>query len=216
MDTRALRPVTTQEVVSTVMILLVGVVWTISLAHSQETINIQSPRPPLFDRLHSTFPEITRLRWLVHVMPPLLALVVVWQLPGLLVCNMFTIYAVALLLRGAAFWLTRVPPPRRACTPYTFGGIYLGGCSDMMYSGHTSLLVLSALFLAVYGGHAGLSVLSVVFAFLGLALLVMTRHHYSSDILVGLYICCLAFLAFRIRPLCSTPLSSKSIFVLQF
>ena len=86
----------------------------------------------------------------------------------------------------------------------------------MMYSGHTSLLVLSALFLAVYGGSTGLAVLAIVFALLGLSLLVMTRHHYSSDILIGLYICCLAFLAFRIRPLCSKPRSPRSVFALQF
>ena len=86
----------------------------------------------------------------------------------------------------------------------------------MMYSGHTSLLVLSALFLAVYGGSAGLAVLAIIFALLGLALLVMTRHHYSSDILIGLYICCLAFLAFRIRPVCSKPRSTRSVFALQF
>lgn len=213
---RYTRPVTTSQVVSTVLLLVVAVGWTLSLAHSQETLNAQIPRPPLYDRVHAALPELKHLRWLVHAMPVLLAAIAIWQLPPLLTLNLFTIYAVALLLRGAAFWLTRLPPPRRRCAPYSVGGVYLGGCSDMMYSGHTSLLVLAALFIVTYTGHTGLGVLSVVFAALGILLLLMTRHHYSSDILVGLYICCLAFLAFRLRPRCSNAHTRRFVFVLQF
>ena len=46
----------------------------------------------------------------------------------------------------------------------------------------------------------------------------MWRAHLPNPVAVfsQVHICCLAFLAFRIRPLCSTPRSSKSIFVLQF
>ena len=210
------RSVTTKEVVSTLVLLALAIAWTLSLAHSQESINIQVPRSPLFDRIHAALPELLHLRWLVHAMPVILAAIAIWQLPPLLTLNLLTIYAVALLLRGAAFWLTRMPPPRRSCSPYRVGGIYLGGCSDMMYSGHTSLLVLSTLFIATYSGHVGLSVLAGVFAALGILLLLMTRHHYSADVLIGLYICCLAFLAFRLRPVCSVPRTYRSLFVLQF
>ena len=212
----AARPVATRDIVSTLVLLAVAVGWTLSLAHSQETLNVQAPRPPLFDRLHAVLPELHHLRWLVHAMPVILAAIAIWQLPPLLTLNLFTIYAVTLLLRGAAFWLTRLPPPRRRCAPYSVGGVYLGGCSDMMYSGHTSLLVLATLFIVTYTGHTGLSVLAVIFAALGLLLLLMTRHHYSADVLVGLYICCLAFLAFRLRSRCSVPRTCRSLFVLQF
>ena len=52
------RSVTTKEVVSTLALLALAIAWTLSLAHSQESINIQVPRSPLFDRIHAALPEL--------------------------------------------------------------------------------------------------------------------------------------------------------------
>ena len=206
---------TTSEIVSMVILLILAVMLTLWLAHGQEVANIKYPRAPLFDRIHVALPELPKLRWIVHVMPLLLLVAVIATLQPLVTVNMLTIYAVVLLLRSAAFWLTRMPPPRQQCEPYSLGGVYLGGCSDMMYSGHTSMIVLSALFLVTYSDNIGLSIVSVVFALMALMLLLMTRHHYSSDIVIALYICCLAFLAFRIRPICTKPRSENAKIALQ-
>jgi hypothetical protein len=66
-----------------------------------------------------------------------------------------------------------------------------------MYSGHTAVLVLSALFLAVYGSSTALAVGAALFAFAGIVLILCTRHHYSADVAVAVYISVFAFAAMR-------------------
>ena len=83
-------------------------------------------------------------------MPVILAAITIWQLPPLLTLNLFTIYAVTLLLRAA--FSSRACRRRGGAAPVSVGGVYLGRCSDMMYSGHGPL-VLATLFIVTYTGH---------------------------------------------------------------
>lgn len=172
--------------------------WTGCLAHQQETAALRAPTSPLPDRLHAKLPRLHGLRWLVHLLPIVMLAIVVVHLPMLLVMRLLQIYALILFLRALSFWVTRVPPPRSPCNPYTVGGIHVGGCSDMMYSGHTSVLVLGTLFLCTYSSSTPIRVGAVLLALLGIFLILSTRHHYSSDVLVGIYISTLAFVALRV------------------
>ena len=190
------RPITTCNVLFTSLLIMIALVWTIVLANQQEQLNLRMPLPPLVDRGHAMMPRVQNLRWLVHIMPLLLLAGVVWHLPLHLTLNLLNIYGLVLLLRGITFWVTRTPPPRQPCVAYRVRGILLGGCSDMMYSGHTSMIVLSALFLIVYGTPV-MGIAAVVLGLFSLALLLATRHHYTADVLVAIYICTFAFLALR-------------------
>ena len=199
----AARPLQTSEIWSTAAALVLALAWTLALAHKQETLNAAAvPRvEPLFDRWHTRLsPPRPGWRPAVHAMPLLLLLLAACRLPALLTANLLTIYALLLLLRGLTFSATRMPPPRPDCEAYRVGSLYLGGCSDMMYSGHTTLLTLSALFLCAYAApsawlRAGVAVYFVI----ALALLVLTRHHYTSDILVAIFLSVFAFMALRLR-----------------
>lgn len=196
------RAITMQEIASTAGALVLALVWTLALAHQQEKHNVARPcKEPLFDRLHARLsPAQPRWRPVVHAMPLLLLLVAVCRLPWLLTANLLTIYALLLILRGLTFSVTRMPPPRTYCEAYKIQSFFLGGCSDMMYSGHTTLLTLCALFLCTYSNPSSLLVVFViVFLCVSLTLLVLTRHHYSSDILVAVFLSVFAFLALRLR-----------------
>ena len=196
------RPLQTSEIWSTAAALVLALAWTLALAHKQETLNAAVPRvEPLFDRWHTPLsPPRPGWRPAVHAMPLLLLLLAACRLPALLTANLLTIYALLLLLRGLTFSATRMPPPRPDCEAYRVGSLYLGGCSDMMYSGHTTLLTLSALFLCAYAApsawlRAGVTVYFVI----ALGLLALTRHHYTSDILVAIFLSVFAFMALRLR-----------------
>jgi hypothetical protein len=185
------------QVYGTVGVVGIALLWTGCLAHQQEKATLAAPPPaPLPDRLHMMLPRFHGIRWVVHLMPVLLMAMVVAQLPLNRTLQLLQIYAVILFLRSFSFWVTRVPPPRLPCIPYSIGSRYLGGCSDMMYSGHTTVLVLSALFLAVYGTSRAVTVGAAVFAVVGILLILCTRHHYSSDVFVAIYISVFAFAAF--------------------
>jgi hypothetical protein len=193
-----MRSASNCEVGGTFTAVVLALLWTSCLAHQQEKATLQAPpTTPLPDRLHMMLPRLHRVRWIVHLMPVLLLAGVVAQLPLLRTLQLLQIYAVILFLRAFSFWVTRLPPPRTPCNPYTIGTrIHLGGCSDMMYSGHTAVLVLSALFLAVYGKSTAVAVGATLFALAGIVLILCTRHHYSSDVLVAIYISVFAFAAF--------------------
>ena len=191
-----MRSPTNCEVGGTLVAVTAAMLWTGCLAHQQETAALRHPTSPLPDRLHAALPRLHNLRWLVHLLPIIMLVIVVAHLPMLLVMRLLQIYALILFLRAMSFWVTRVPPPRSPCNPYTVGRIRVGGCSDMMYSGHTSVLVLGALFLGIYGSGT-VGTVALLLALLGIALILCTRHHYSSDVLVAIYISVFAFAALR-------------------
>jgi hypothetical protein len=191
-----MRSPTNCEVGGTLVAVTVAMLWTGCLAHQQEKAALSAPTTPLPDRLHAMLPRVHGVRWLVHLLPIVTLAMVVLYLPMLRVLNLLQIYAVILFLRAFSFWVTRLPPPRSPCIPYAMRSIYLGGCSDMMYSGHTSVLVLGALFLAVYGSRTA-GAAAVLLALVGIALILCTRHHYSADVLVAIYISAFAFAAMR-------------------
>ena len=193
-----MRSPTNCEVGGTLVAVTAAMLWTGCLAHQQETAALRHPTSPLPDRLHAALPRLHNLRWLVHLLPIIMLVIVVAHLPMLLVMRLLQIYALILFLRAMSFWVTRVPPPRSPCNPYTVGRIRVGGCSDMMYSGHTSVLVLGTLFLCVYSSSTPIRVGAVLLALLGIVLILCTRHHYTSDVLVAIYISTLAFAALRV------------------
>lgn len=198
------RTISASDVGITVGILLFAVCFTIALAHHQECKRCRGiadtggyVERPLYDRAHDVLPCITGLRWLVHVIPIIVFAVTVLSLPMYYTLRLVRLYAILLVLRALVFWVTMVPAPRSGCGPYTVLGIYVGGCSDMMFSGHTILMVLSLLFVIRYGscGMCVTYLMGAVVLF-GTTLLLLTRHHYTSDVLMGIVVAALASITY--------------------
>lgn len=102
------------------------------------------------------------------------------------------------LFRSIAFSLTILPSPTPHCEcewevdpETTLRGflnlLYQEGCNDLIFSGHTSMMVISSLFLIYY--HFGNSFFAkfffLIYNLFGMCVIVGTRLHYSVDVFLG-------------------------------
>ena len=98
---------------------------------------------------------------------------------------------VMLVLRMIANHLTILPKADKSCNGT---GNFNGGCHDMMFSGHTAVVVFLCLFL--HKQYPSFALHGVILSFLQMILLIATRSHYSIDIFIGMLV---AFLIFSNR-----------------
>lgn len=102
------------------------------------------------------------------------------------------------LLRSIAFGLTILPCPTPHCEcewevdpKTTLRGIlnllYQEGCNDLIFSGHTSMMVTSSLFLIYYHfrGSLWVKIMFLCYNLVGIFTIVGTRLHYSVDVFLG-------------------------------
>tara|TARA_Y100000310_G_scaffold323585_1_gene384206 strand:+ start:283 stop:861 length:579 start_codon:yes stop_codon:yes gene_type:complete len=77
-------------------------------------------------------------------------------------------------------------PNARSCESASFGTY----CGDMMFSGHALFMTTIYLAYHFYKGHDSLLWHAIHFAFTltGLILLIITRMHYTNDVLISIYI----------------------------
>ncbi|KAF8370800.1 sms-1 [Pristionchus pacificus] len=83
----------------------------------------------------------------------------------------------------------------RALSVVTGLGLNLGGkhtlCGDYIYSGHTLVLVISALFIGQYSPLRWriVHVFSWLMTLAGMFLLIMSRGHYTIDVIISYFVC---------------------------
>lgn len=154
---------------------------------------------PMYDYGHSLLPDLTSYRNWVHALVAILFLILLIKSPGRLIADMLLLYATLLVLRSLTICMTHVPPPRKRCVPYKVLGYYLGGCSDMMFSGHTAFVALSCLYLVWYSlvQNRWLKGVVILYTVFTIVFIISTRHHYSMDVIVSLYISFFAFFAIK-------------------
>ena len=110
------------------------------------------------------------------------------------------------LIRVISFSLTVLPPPDPNCKcdweekPKTLlrkvlNLIYQEGCADLIFSGHTSIMLMSTLFIIYYYFPNNLLVkfLLVLFNIFGCMVIIATRLHYSVDVFMATIITTLLF-----------------------
>ncbi|CAJ0572518.1 unnamed protein product, partial [Mesorhabditis spiculigera] len=125
----------------------------------------------------------------------------------LYLCRCVTMYATVVPLadpnyycspklgENATFWLIS----RRALEVMAGMGLNLFGkhslCGDYIYSGHTLVLTISALFIGEYTPRRWkiIHLLSWLVAVSGMALLIISRGHYTIDIILSYWICTRVF-----------------------
>ncbi|KAJ3303079.1 hypothetical protein HDV03_004240 [Kappamyces sp. JEL0829] len=107
--------------------------------------------------------------------------------------------SLAYILRSTVVAITNMPDPRSSCekvTPSTLlTNFSTHRCGDAMFSGHTVLMSLFALCVTTHFPQTRPLLYRVVvclawtWAFVGMLSILINRTHYSSDVLVALYIC---------------------------
>lgn len=161
---------------------------------------------PLPDLLHDLLPNLQPWR----LVPELMMLVPVLGLSGILLyrfdqhaLNTFRTFlwahASLLAMRGSSFVLTLLPDASQQCRESPF----VGGCHDLMFSGHVALMVLTlALARRNYALPRVATALFVAATALSVALVIAVRNHYSVDVLVALFLAPLVEFLWSTHPHC--------------
>lgn len=110
--------------------------------------------------------------------------------------RMFWVLGTLYILRGFTITLTILPNPYHACEPQKHENPFLMAikvvtgqyttCGDVLYSGHTTILVAGAYLVHVYLCTPWfLKVLWSLLSVMGMLIIVSTHFHYSNDVLIA-------------------------------
>lgn len=170
--------------------------------------NMDSPLPDIY---HTVLP--TKMRewheyadWL-----PIIPLVMFLAIDRFKNAGDFiTMISLIYLMRAISFSLTVLPSPDTSCkcewedTPNTFlrsilNILYQEGCNDLIFSGHTSMMLMSSLFIMYYylQGKYLQQFMLIMFNCIGVFVIIGTRLHYSVDVFIATIITTLLFFAFH-------------------
>ncbi|KAJ1642814.1 hypothetical protein J3B02_000516 [Coemansia erecta] len=104
-------------------------------------------------------------------------------------------------IRSVTLSVTTLPPSIDTCeitvpqsmwqvikaTPDILAG-NIGQCTDKIFSGHTSILVISTLFWLRYSTHWGFILYSMIHCSLGIISVLLARYHYTVDVVIGFFL----------------------------
>ena len=201
--------------------LLLGLAWSALAGVRGDYIPTYAPIcSPLVDVGHQITPNLSGLFFTRFADIVVLLAIVLWILFGLLIVprslegkrlmvlrRFFWIVGTLYFIRGFTVWVTLIPRPEHA-TPgidtsrswfVNFLLVFLQidqTASDLMFSGHTALLVTIAWFFSYYIAHA--SGMAWLYTILGMYFILSTRHHYTVDILVAFTVSSLVFWVYHL------------------
>ncbi|KAJ2745472.1 hypothetical protein GGI20_002137 [Coemansia sp. BCRC 34301] len=126
-----------------------------------------------------------------------------WQARSILIRRVAWMMTALYLLRSFTLSITTLPPSVADCKPVVAAdpaglmgsvpGLILGrlsACTDKMFSGHTTILVISFLFWRRYARHWAFLAYSAVHTLAGIASVLLVRLHYSVDVLLAVVLTC--------------------------
>ncbi|KAG8341099.1 putative phosphatidylcholine:ceramide cholinephosphotransferase 2 [Trypanosoma vivax] len=122
-----------------------------------------------------------------------------------------TTYMLLLSFRSVVIIMTSFPAPDMGCqkppvivhplwnmilTVVTMGAGSIH-CGDLMYSGHSIILSLHVLIHCIYGKmfFKWLPLFTITIALVGFVALVISRYHYTDDVLISIYLTVVTFIA---------------------
>lgn len=180
---------------------------------------------PLHDRLFEIIPDWQHLRrslpdvLLTTYVIAFFLFNVIWvhrkriQYQGVVVLRRFLwIMSVLYLFRMMTFMVTTVPNPIHNCVPKyadtTDFEAYISlirdmasgkvsACTDNIYSGHTTLTIVILFSFWMYSGLLILQLYAIVHAFLIISAILITRLHYTIDVLIAMFMSAFVFLTFH-------------------
>jgi hypothetical protein len=196
-----MKPVIKDVIIAIVVYLLIGYINEF-VAENQVYQDINAP--PLFDRGHNFLPQFSKNLPNIGLISFIVYFVVRWGIkyPYALV-NYLWIIAILFVGRVVLLSVTQLPPALPGCSTVKKGdslyfNVFRKGwneCLDYMYSGHTIHCVLVALFTLFLASSNWEKLFVLFFLFVELILVIGSRIHYTSDVLVGSLVTVLIFFA---------------------
>ncbi len=180
---------------------------------------------PLRDRLFEIVPDWNHMRaflpdaLLSSFIATFVLFNVIWihrkriEYQGLVVARrFFWIMSCLYLFRMLTFMATTVPNPIHNCVPKhaqiedleeyvkLIGDMASGrvsACTDNIYSGHTTLTVVIVFCFWMYSGLLVLQLYAVLHGMLIIGAILLTRLHYTVDVLIAMFMSAFVFLTFH-------------------
>ncbi len=161
------------------------------LTHKRVKENGTVKRRPLNDLIHTHTPNLNKYSILMDV------LLFIFVVPFLInfkiaaIKQFINIFSIIIILRSFAILITDIPSSDKECDPHniTIYNLIFGHCSDKIFSNHTAFTILAILviynFNILNNNHTLiLGIFQILYA-LGI---ILTRCHYSVDVLLSYYI----------------------------
>ena len=139
----------------------------------------------VFDVAHKYLPDLYDYSWIVNVIPLMLFGIALVAPSGARVMReTLFMFLLVLAIRALTAVTTILPKYERCETTNGFWNIFQGGgCYDKIFSGHTALITLLTL---NFYKHGIMPLGAVVgFGVANAAVMLLTRGHYTADIILG-------------------------------
>ena len=166
--------------------------------------------PPLYDRGFNLLNgKISNIYSEITLFGPMLFFILRWFFTNKnVLANYFLLVGSLLMLRVVVFMMTEVPSTSSKCTqklwkrkqewsPKHFKWLLTSAdnntCADNMFSGHTTHITAMTLFTLYYSKNIMEKALFVISTIATMILLVWSRMHYTSDVIIAVFITIGAF-----------------------
>lgn len=147
----------------------------------------------LFDIIHQSLPNITELYWVGDVLLTILVVFAVYIISNsnIDIYLVVLMFLVMFLIKCITTTVTILPDPSGICTN-KYGGnktlkAIFGTCNELMFSGHTGVAFLLLFILQKHVNWFLFVILSLYVAIL-CYITVVTRNHYSIDVIVSFFV----------------------------
>jgi len=166
-------------------LLLSIVVITKLVQYKVDAVKCYKNEKPLYDVFHEKMPNLKKYEKAVDFIPYLLALVVLYMyiydgLNEQLINDLMLNYAILMILRVITFSITILPSP--ICSKRSHP-LAMGGCRDMIFSGHVTSMLLLAY--TLYKHNPQYETALILYCTIGSLLIIATRSHYTIDVIVA-------------------------------
>ena len=144
----------------------------------------------VFDLIHEFTPDFHEYGGIVNLIP-LLFLGTFLFTKGNLIWEFAEKFLILIFLRSITIFFTILPKHENCFKRFQWSTCLVGQCYDKIFSGHTALTVLAALLLN-RGGYIP-TWLGILFVGVEILFILLTRSHYSVDVLFAMVITYLVY-----------------------
>ena len=141
----------------------------------------------IFDITHKNSPNLYKYAWVANIIPLAMLLVLFFGAKESdLIAEFFFKFLFILIIRALVGISTILPKHEDCEVKFNLQFLLEGGCYDKLFSGHTAIVALISVLLA-RDGFMSSGIFWLINA-VNMGLIVLTRAHYTADVLLGFVI----------------------------
>lgn len=159
-----------------------------------DRINNNKTNPKVFDIMHKHLPYFKHTEWINNITIVLSLIPLIYTNDKNMYFDFATLLIIVNIIRDITINLT-ILPKNKECNPKDIGLIYstiAGACYDKIFSGHFAFVLLLSLLYNSYSIITNVPVL-IIWNIINAILILMTRSHYTIDIVVSFLVCTMVF-----------------------